>query len=296
MKKSDMLIEKTKEFIQEYEKLKIDLTLRQIYYLFVKNAIIPNNRSQYVYFDKVLTDYRKKNIEFDDYFVDDTRETFDKTSIDYPYWSFNQMWNDKIENIKTGYPKFTYNANLFQKEIPVILVEKNTLKRIFNKGINGFPSILIIARGFNSFSQMNDVRKIIENDDNQERKFFCYTFTDYDDSGMLIQDNFLKQMKEVFDVKFEKIERVALTKEQIIEYKIPQNPTKKTTHSRYDLEFYNELDAIKPEMLINMIYKCCRKHFDMKLYKQIQKTMEIRNRRLKIKYFKELRKIDLSTI
>jgi len=296
MKKYEILIEKTKEFIQEYEKLKIDLTLRQIYYLFVKNAIIPNNRSQYVYFDKVLTDYRKENIEFDDYFVDDTRETFDKTSIDYPLWSYNELLNDTLDKIKTDFPTFSFNANLFQKEIPIILVEKNTLKRIFQKGINRFPSILVIARGFNSFSQMNEVRKIIENDDNKERKFFCYTFTDYDDSGMLIQDNFLKQMKEVFDVKFEKIERIALIREQIIKYGIPKNPTKKTTHSKYNLDFYNELDALKPEMLIKMIDKCCRKHFNMKLYQQIKKTMEYRNRRLKKRYFKELKKIDLSTI
>lgn len=92
-----------------------------------------------------------------------------------------------------------------------------------------------------------------------------------------------------------KIERVSLTREQIIKYDIPRNPTKKTTHSKYNLDFYNELDAIKREILINMIDNCCRKHFDMDLYKKIKKVMEIRNRRLKVRYVKRMRKIDLSS-
>lgn len=42
VKKYEMIIEKTKEFIKEYEKLDIDLTLRQIYYRFVEKSIIEN--------------------------------------------------------------------------------------------------------------------------------------------------------------------------------------------------------------------------------------------------------------
>lgn len=290
--KSEMLIRRTKEVILEYN---FKLTIRQVYYRLVSSQDIENNRSQYVYFDKVLTDYRKENTEFSKFFDDKTRNIECNINQDtYLRDNIKNEINWKINNVKTDYPRYYANPNDLQNKITIILLEKQALETLFTESLkNKSNYILVVARGFNSFTQLYELSKVLQ--DNREKNL--YVFTDYDDSGMLIQDNFIKQMDKFLNIKFDNINRIALTKELIEKYDIPKNPTKKTTHSsKYNLPYFVELDALNPNILMKFIKECVDINFDYNLYKKYKKYMDIRNRRLKKKYFKELRKIDLSTI
>lgn len=297
-KKKDMLIRRTKELVQEYLELDINITIRQIYYRLVVNKEIELTRSQYVYFDKVITDYRKNHLNFADLFTDDARKIKNKSEINYPFWKFTELINNSINKVKTDYPQVYYNENLLQNKINIILLEKQALYRIFKKGITS-NTILVPAKGLNSFSQMNELRHLLENE-NRELKLYC--FTDFDDTGMLIQDNFIEQMELYLNINFDSIERIALTKEQIEQYNIPINPlTKpmkqsKSTHKDYGLPYFVELDALEPLILVDLVRKTCEQNYDKDLFKSIDKAMIIRNRRLKTKYFKELKKIDMTKI
>ena len=155
--KKDMIIRRAKEIISEYD---ITLTVRQVYYRLVSNLDIENNRSQYVYFDKVITKYRQQNLDFADFFKDKTRHIINKSDISYPYWKYSEIINETIENVKTNYPILTYNENLLQDKINVILLEKDALGDLFEQAITR-NTILVVARGLNSFSQMNDLRKLV---------------------------------------------------------------------------------------------------------------------------------------
>lgn len=297
-KKYEMLIRRSKEIVNSYINLNIDLTIRQVYYQLVVNLDIPNNRSQYVYFDKVITDYRKQDLEFANLFIDDTRDEIEPLDIYYPYWKFNELINICIDKIKTEYPKFSYNELLLQDKINIILLEKRALKRIFEKGKT--PNTMIVcSKGINSFTQMNDLRKLIEN---EKRVLNLYCFTDFDDTGMFIQENFISQMKEYLGIEFNSIERIALTQELIEMYKLPIDPTAKTikqetsTHKDYNLPYFVELDAIEPNLLINLVHNTCMKNYNKNLYNAINKALSMRNRRLKKAYFRQLKKIDLSKI
>jgi len=293
--KYEMLIRRSKEIASEYT---VKLTVRQIFYRLVVALDIELNRSQYVYFDKIITQYRQENLNFADLFKDDTREIINETYISYPYYSFSEILNERINEIETGYPEFTYNKNLLQDTINVILLEKRTLQDLFELSITP-NTILVIAGGLNSFTQMNELRKMINN---ENRKLKFYSFTDYDDTGFLIQDNFLFQTKNYLGINFDSIERIALTKELIERFKIPINFETKTkkqsrsTHKDYGLPYFVELDGIEPNFLMKLVKDTCEQNFNNKLYESIDKTLTIRNRRLKTKYFKELKKIDLTKI
>ena len=288
--KYEWLVRRTKDLIKEYTD---KLTIRQIYYRLVVNNEIVNNRSQYVYFDKVLTEARQKDLILADYFEDDTRKIYHNIYIDYPYWQFSKIIEESIDQVKTHYPAFSYNECLFQDKITVILLEKRTLRRIFESALQGVPHILIVGGGFNSFTQMLEARKLMIND-NREMNLYC--FGDFDDSGLLIQNTFLNQMRKYLKIHFNNVTRVALTKNQIEEYQLPTNPSKKSTHSKYNLPYFVELDALEPTLLKSLVRKCIDKNFVPEIWNKIQKAMKYRNRRLKTKYFKELRKIDLSKI
>lgn len=293
--KYEMLIRRSKEIASEYT---IKLTIRQVYYRLVSNLDIDNNRSQYVYFDKALTVYRQKNLEFADLFKDETRKIVNTSEIDYPYFGFNQILNERLTDVQNGYPKFTYNENLLQDKVNIILLEKDALRELFEQSITP-NTIIIVSRGLNSFTQMNDLKNILT-DDNRELKL--YTFTDFDDTGYLIQDNFIKQMRKYLNIEFDSFERIALTNDLIEKYSIPINPEAKkskqakSTHKDYGLPHFVELDAIEPKLLMDLVNKTCKQNFNQDLFNSIEKTFNIRNRRLKTKYFKELKKIDLSKL
>jgi len=289
--KYQMLNRRTKEIIAEYD---MRLTIRQIFYRLVSAQDIMSNRSEYVYFDKVFTEYRQQNISIAQYIEDKTRKIIENIYEDYPLDSYSESINNTLENVKTGYPYQSYNKNLLQSKITVILVEKQALENIFVRAIVGYPNtLLVVCRGFNSFTQMYELREMVKDTD---KELNLYIFTDYDDSGLLIQDNFIKQMREYLTIEFDNIKRIALTDEQINKYNLPQNPTKKSTHSKYNLSYFVELDALDPNILTDLIKDCCKENYDENLYNAIDKALTIRNRRLKKAYFRELKKIDLSKI
>lgn len=297
-KKSEMMVRRTKELIKDYKSMNIDITIRQIYYRLVVLKELELTRSQYVYFDKVITIARQTDLSFADLFIDDAREIIDKSEIIEPYWKFSEIIKTRIENVRTRYPIIQWNENLLQDKINIILLEKNALRRIFEKAITP-NTILIPARGLNSFSQMNELRKILVNE-KRELKLFC--FTDFDDTGMLIQDNFISQMEKYLGITFDSMERIALTKEQIEKYHLPINPdTKpmkqaKSTHRDYGLPYFVELDAIEPNMLLNLVKRTCETNYNKSLNNAINKALNQRNKRIKKRYFKELRKIDMTKV
>lgn len=287
-KKYEMIIRRSKEIIDAYS---IKLTLRQLYYRLVASNDIPNNKSNYNYFDKILTEYRQRNNEFAEYFEDKTRKIISDISC-YKFNSMTYEINNQLEQVKTGYPYYYVDKNMLQDKITIILLEKQALETIFKNAI-GSTSILVVARGFNSFTQLNDLKNMLKDD---KREANLYIFTDFDDSGLLIQNNFLNQMRKHLKIKFNNVERIALTKDLIEEYGLPHNPTKESTHKRYKLPYYVELDALEPNTLTELVKEVCKKNYNKELYNAISKAIKVRNRRMKKIYFKKLRQIDFSDL
>lgn len=287
--KYDMIVRRSKEIISTYT---IKLTLRQLYYRLVSFNDIKNNRSSYNYFDKVLTQYRQKHNDFAEYFEDKTRSIISDIES-YNFDSFKDKIENQLDTVKNGYPYYWLDANKLQDKITIILLEKQALETIFQNAI-GSMSILVVARGFNSFTQMNELKNILGGEDGREKNL--YVFTDFDDSGLLIQNNFLNQMRKHLKVRFDKVERIALTKDLIEEYKLPHNPTKESTHKKFKLPYYVELDALEPNILTKLVKDVCEKNYDDDLYYAIDKMLRFRNRRLKKQYFRRLKEIDFSDL
>lgn len=286
--KYEMVIRRAKEIIATYS---IKLTLRQLYYRLVANNDIKNNASSYNYYDKIMTQYRQKNNSFAEYFEDKTR-SIGQDIDSFTFDNYTHKINMKLEEVKTSYPYYWVDSNKLQSKITIILLEKQALETIFQNAI-GHMSILVVARGFNSFTQMNELKNILKGSKAEKN---LYVFTDFDDSGLLIQNNFLNQMRKYLKVKFDNVERIALTKDLIEHYSLPHNPVKESTHKKFKLPYYVELDALEPNILTRLVSEVCEKNYDKQLNRAINKAIRARNRRMKKQYFRRLREIDFSDL
>jgi len=278
--KKELIITETNKILNKYND---KLTVRQVFYRLVSNQTIANTKNEYKYFDKIITDARKILRINPNRFVDLTRKIIENVRFSYITWK--ESLDYKMDEIKELPYLFT-NGNLLQENITVIMLEKQALETIFSKAISNM-CILIVNRGFNSFTQLYELSQMLKN---EKRELRLYTFSDYDKSGFKIEANFTKQSKEL-GIDYESIERVALTESLINKYNLPINP-EKTTPFQIDKKLVGnvELDALEPNILKEMVKDIVKKNYDKSLYNQIVKYRKIQRKRLHKAYSKELKK------
>lgn len=278
MTKKDLIVREAQNVISTYTQ---KLTLRQIYYRLVAKLIIENKTSQYKYLSRLLVDARKSGIIGYDSMEDRTREVINNKKIEYKAWRANlKSWITYIED-----PKYTLPKNLYQEKISLIVLEKQALEGIFKDAIDD-NSILVVCKGYNSLTQIYDLSTILENDN---REVHCTFFSDYDPSGLDIQRNFVKQCEDL-GVEFESFNRVALVKEQIVKYHLPYAPTKTTDSRSKDWKDRGvvELDALEPNILVDLVKKACSKNWDENIEKQKNRLEKVLNARYRKHFAKEL--------
>ena len=278
MTKKDLIVREAQNVISTYTQ---KLTLRQIYYRLVAKLIIENKTSQYKYLSRLLVDARKSGIIGYDSMEDRTREVINNKKIEYKAWRANlKSWITYIED-----PKYTLPKNLYQEKISLIVLEKQALEGIFKDAIDD-NSILVVCKGYNSLTQIYDLSTILENDN---REVHCTFFSDYDPSGLDIQRNFVKQCEDL-EVEFESFNRVALVKEQIVKYHLPYAPTKTTDSRSKDWKDRGvvELDALEPNILVDLVKKACSKNWNKNIEKQKNRLEKVLNARYRKHFAKEL--------
>ena len=104
------------------------------------------------------------------------------------------------------------------------------------------------------------------------KDIFIYYFGDHDASGVAIDPAIERSLREDFDAEFT-LERVAVTREQIDEYDLPTRPQKQSdTRARnFDGEAV-EIDAMRPEVLCQLVEDCITRHIDQHQWDQLKRT------------------------
>lgn len=287
---------KKKRLIEEVLKIaKIyttKLTLRQFHYRLVRlgdPSFYANTTNAYKYLSSVLVYARKNGLVPYDLMEDRTRTIDNRTETWFTFWK--EKVNNKIEDIKYA-PDPSYGYNLWQREITIIVVEKEALAGIFKNAI-GRNSILIVCRGYNSLTQIKDLEDAIEGIPMvKDKEFHCYFFSDFDPSGFDIQRNFKKQCNDL-NINFDSFKRIALNETQIDDFSLPYSPTKMTDSRAKNWSHAGvvELDSLDPNILEDLIKDCCSKHWDNDIVKYVNKVHRIQSRKSKKMYAKGLKKV-----
>lgn len=282
--KREFLISEAKKVIEGYD---IRLTLRQIYYRLVAKLLVENNVTNYKSLSKALVEARLNGKIPFSAMVDMTRGTMDSVMnlfagqiyLDKEYkpeliTSPREHFDNALAYFKDCASKYEYPRWLNQEKHIEIWVEKQALESLFRQVTEKYEVILGTCRGYPSWDFLHDsavrlkgIKKPIE----------VYYFGDFDPSGKDIY-RFVKEAMRIFGINVE-FKNVAITLEQIKEYKIPPMPTKPTdTRSKGHIERYGdiavELDAFEPKLLQELLEKTILRAFDNKVYDKSLKEEE----------------------
>ena len=280
LSKKEQLIKEIINVISTYNQ---KLTLRQIYYRLVAKLTIQNTISQYKYLSSILVEARKNGLVRYDAIEDRTRDIINKAKIDYKTLK-NDLF-DTIDYIKDN--RHWIPDNLYQQKIVLIGLEKQALEGVFRNIIDKYSNaILVVCRGYNSLTQIWELTEILKKENRQVHLRF---FSDFDPSGLDIQRNFIEQCKDL-KLEFDSFERIALNEVQIKKYALPFAPTKLSDSraKNWKYEGVVELDALDPNVLEQMIEKCCQENWDQKTKIAKDRFEIVLNRIYKRRYSKEL--------
>jgi len=259
-KKNLYLLEKMKEILEGYEEQEIKVTLRQLYYQLVARDIIPNAIKEYAKLSGLLTNAR--------YTGDvDWTAIEDRTRIPKIPTTFEDV-DELIENAKRCYKLNRWEGQEYYVEL---WTEKDAISSVISPITNSYQVPVSVNRGYSSASSMYDsAQRFLEHDG--KIKIILY-LGDHDPSG-LDMDRDIQNRLEEFGVDVEVV-RIGLTTEQINQYSPPPNPAKITDpRAKGYISEYGEtsweVDAIKPEVLQELIERFILKYLDLERFEQVE--------------------------
>lgn len=270
------------QVISQYRGMR--LTVRQIFYRFVSMGVFPNTQSSYNMLDKALTIARKRGLIPFEAIEDRVREfiggeypfsgltpedVFDEAVSDYE--SAEETFQDSWRNFNLPY---WYGQ---PKHVEVWL-EKDALSGVFQQVTGNYNVYLAPCRGYPSLSFLYEAVKRLRHIDRGEKEIVILYFGDFDMRGVDIQRH-LTESLDFFDLGHVNAKRMALTKQQVTEYNLPSQPSKKTDSMvRGWIERHGdvawELDALEPNVLVQIIREAIEENID-------KPTLELRDQNIR---------------
>lgn len=245
------IIDKANEIIADYERQGFQLTLRQLYYQFVQQNILPNNEKSYGMIGSVVNDGRLAGLIDWEAIEDRTRHVRE-----------NSHWTAPSEIIRACANQFAIDKWAGQKNRVIVLIEKDALVGVIEPVCSWLDTPCLSCRGYTSQTEMwklgQRLSKWVEN----HQTPVVLHLGDHDPSGLDmsrdIRDRLALFLQDDGGLDAFEFLRLALNRDQIEHYKPPPNPAK-LTDSRckaYIAEHGNEsweLDALEPKVLAKLV-------------------------------------------
>lgn len=264
--KKQLVFEKIKEIVEEFQSQGYKMTLRQLYYQLVSRDIIANSQKEYAKLSTLLTEARMYGlIDWD--FIEDR--------IRVP--KINSQWNG-IEHIVdsaiASYRRDRWNG---QENYIEVWVEKDALSGVLLPITKKYHVNLMVNRGYSSASAMHDASLRFKKQEQKGKTTYILYLGDHDPSGMdMVRD--IQERMEIFNSNVD-VKRIALNMDQIDSFNPPPNPAKITDPraNKYISEFGNtswELDALSPKDLNKLLDSEIQKLLNIELYNKIYRQEE----------------------
>ncbi len=242
------LMEQAYNVLQEYN----PMTLRQVYYQLVARHIIENKQSEYKRLSNTLVKARQQGVIPWGWIEDRGRRP---QVID--------MWQDLpdfLETVKNAYRKNVWDN---QDTYAEVWLEKDALSGIFSNITEEYGVTLVVGRGYNSWSAYKEAAERFKK---QQKPVTILYFGDFDPSG----EDMVRALQESLDFfgTSPEIEKVSLTYQDVIDYDLPPDFTKKTdTRTAKFVKRYGdiavELDALSLPVLQEKIRTSIEAKLDM---------------------------------
>lgn len=241
------LLEHCNQVVESYMEDGLRLTLRQLYYQLVSANIIANKERSYKNLGSLVSRARLAGLIDWDAIEDRVRQA--KRAPE---------WESASSLMESALASFRLPRLQGQLHYVELWVEKDALAGVLEPISRQYHVVLMVNRGYSSQSAMYESAKRIEQRTDQ---FGCRDATilylgDLDPSGEdMVRD--IQDRMDLFGASV-RVEKVALTIDQVRSYDLPPNPAKLSdSRARAFIEKYGpeswEVDAIPPRELRRII-------------------------------------------
>ncbi len=244
------MVEAVNKILSEYN---FPLTIRQIHYRLVSSGFYPNTRSSYNGLSKTLVKAREDG-EVDDTRIEDRARQVIEAPEGYAPDEYVTAVSDWFKTIGGE-----YQADLWanQPGFVEVWVEKDALSSLINQVVEPYRVTVCPCRGYSSYTYIK--RTAIDGRLRHVTKPIIILYLgDHDPSGLQMTEDLESRLVKYGHGLNIAVKRVALTYDQVKEYNLIPNPTKKADTrsqayvSRYGDECW-ELDAVEPNELQRLV-------------------------------------------
>lgn len=157
-----------------------------------------------------------------------------------------------------------------------VWVEKDALAGVLFPTVDKFGLELYVTRGYSSVTYLQEAAGAIAKDG---RPAFVYVLTDFDPSGIAIAENIERELVRRAPSTEVRVERVAVTREQIDLYGLPTRPIKPDDPNRTRFVSEHgidcvELDSIDPNVLRALVSTRIELHMDQRRLQGLKEQEE----------------------
>lgn len=248
-RKSLQVIARAEEICQRYDRMGLQLSLRQLYYQFVKNAWLPNTEQSYKRLGGLINDARLAGLIDWLHIEDRGRERV----------AYDSLRDDDASQLIAGVAdQFMISRWADQQYRPEVWIEKDALSGVIEPVCGSLWVPHFACKGYVSQSAMWRAGRRLKRYAQDGFTPIVIHLGDHDPSGIDMTRDIEDRLRMFTYPQHVEVRRIALTMAQIEEVDPPPNPAKLTDSraEEYIATYGNEsweLDALDPEYIYRII-------------------------------------------
>ncbi len=237
------------ELTQQYDRM----TVRQVFYRLETAGVVEKSQAGYRQVQQQLLRMRRENALSWQFITDGTR------------------WQRKPESFGDAESYIDRVVHLYRRDLwqgqnvrLEIWLEKDALADVIFDATEKWDVPLMVSRGQSSATFLYSAAKAAEHAHQTTGvETFIFTMYDYDAGGERAARTIRRELPEYAPNVPISFERLAVTTEQIEQWRLPQRPAKKSDPEAAKFgEVAVELDAIDPNMLVSLVEGAIERHID----------------------------------
>ena len=258
------IVEASLEVFKQYDTA---LTLRQLYYRLVSRQLFANTVNNYKRLSRIMVKAREERDVPLHCLEDRSRRILGRG--DAGYRSAEEFLKHKLASLQDSWKSFRMPIWDDQPHNVLISLEKEALSRLVNDVAKMYYIRTFPTRGYPSFTYVQRMASYIRNRLKGKQTVILY-FGDFDPSGVDIERDLTERLLKYGAGDF-KVCRVALTRDQIIQYALPPMPVKKSDARTpsFVATFGDEaveLDALDPNVLKQTVAQSIEEYMDIEAW------------------------------
>lgn len=249
----------------DYKRRGYNLTLRQLYYQFISMDFFANNEKNYNKLGRVVSDARLAGMIDWNHLEDRGREAYGTQWVGHEPPSQSEL----IRDAQYGYSHDLWEGQDRRVEV---WVEKQALEEVVQRAASKTRSAYFACKGYVSQSEMWAAGQRMRNTLDYGQTPLILHLGDHDPSGIDMTRDIEERLSLFAESPIE-VKRIALNMDQIDQFNPPPNPAKMTDsrfedyRSKYGSMSW-ELDALRPEMLVDLISEEILTHVDQDMFRE----------------------------